>query len=39
MSLMKKISEFVHPDDHVDARKNIARLNKNIREYKEKVKQ
>lgn len=39
MSLIKKISEIVHPGDNVDARKNIVRLNKEIRDYKEKVKQ
>lgn len=39
MSLIKKISEIVDRGDNVDARKNITRLNKDIRNYKEKVKQ
>jgi hypothetical protein len=39
MSLIKKIVEIVDRTESVDARKNIAKLNKDIKSYKEKVKQ
>jgi hypothetical protein len=38
MSLIKKIVEIVERSDNVDARKNIVKLNKEIKSYKEKVK-
>lgn len=38
MSLIKKIVEIVERNDNVDARKNIAKLNKDVKSYKEKVK-
>lgn len=39
MSLIKKIVEIVDRSDNIDARKNIAKLHKDIKSYKEKVKQ
>lgn len=39
MSLIKKIVEIVDRTDNVDARKNIAKLNRDIKFHKEKVKQ
>lgn len=38
MSLLKKIVEIVERNDNVDARKNIAKLNNDVKSYKEKVK-
>lgn len=38
MSVIKKIAELVDRSENVDARKNIVRLNKEIKSYKEKVK-
>jgi hypothetical protein len=37
MSLIKKIVEIVEKSDSIDARKQIAKLNKEIKSYKEKV--
>lgn len=37
MSLIKKIVELVERSDDVDARKNINKLNKEIRSLEEKV--
>jgi hypothetical protein len=37
MSLLKKLVDIVERNDNVDARKNITRLNREIKEYKEKV--
>lgn len=39
MSLIKKIVEIVDRSDSIDARKNIAKLQRDIKSYKEKVKQ
>lgn len=39
MSLIKKIVEIVERSDNVDARKNIAKLTRDIKSHKEKVKQ
>lgn len=39
MSLIKKIVEIVERTDNVDARKNILKLNRDIKFHKEKVKQ
>jgi hypothetical protein len=39
MSLIKKIVEIVERNDNVDARKNITKLNRDIKFHKEKVKQ
>lgn len=38
MSLIKKIVEIVERTDNTDARKNIAKLIRDIKLYKEKVK-
>lgn len=37
MSLIKKIVEIVERSDMVDAKKHINKLNKEIKDYKEKV--
>jgi hypothetical protein len=37
MSLLKKLVDVIERNDNVDARKNIIRLNKEIKEFKEKV--
>lgn len=37
MSLIKKIVDVIERNDNVDARKNITRLNKEIKEFKDKV--
>jgi hypothetical protein len=37
MSLLKKLVDVIERNDNVDARKNITRLNKEIKEFKEKV--
>lgn len=39
MSLIKKIVEIVERSDNTDARKNIAKLNRDCQFHKEKVKQ
>jgi hypothetical protein len=39
MSLIKKIVDIVDRGENVEARKNISKLNKEIKSYKEKVKQ
>jgi hypothetical protein len=38
MSLIKKIVEIVERSDMVDAKKQISKLNKEIKDHKEKVK-
>jgi GTPase involved in cell partitioning and DNA repair len=37
MSLIKKIVDIVDKSDSVDAKKNIGKLNREIKEYKDKV--
>lgn len=39
MSLIKKIVDIVERSENIDARKNIAKLNRDIKFHKEKVKQ
>lgn len=39
MSVFKKFAEIVDRSDNVDARKNITKLNRDIKFHKEKVKQ
>lgn len=39
MSLIKKIVEIVENRETIDARKNIIKIQKDIKSYKEKVKQ
>lgn len=39
MSLIRKIVEIVERTDHVDARKNITKLNRDIKSLEEKVRQ
>lgn len=39
MSLIKKIVEIVDKTDTLDARRSIVKLQKDIKSYKEKVKQ
>lgn len=39
MSLIKKIVEIVERTDHVDAKKNIVKLTRDIKLHKEKIRQ